>query len=281
MRATTLRRRDSTPLAELSRLAPSAKRTTLVRVGLAVALAGVLALAVSSARSAGSGRAAVLPSGATTGVVVLDMSASIAGPVYERVATLLKGIVSANQAIGLVMFSDVAYELLPPNSPPGALLDFLRFFHPQSIAHGAPIFGKTPWDQFSGGTRIAGGLLQGEAALKRAGVKHGAILLVSDLDDSSADLEPLYAASLRLKKEHIPVRIVPLFADADNVQIFQSLFGANAFVDPRAFTHRAGRQVQSVAAPTPWALLGLGLLLVLLLAANERLNTRVEIGATA
>lgn len=279
MRGTTLRRRDSTPLAELARLAGSARRTTLVRVGLAVALAGVLALAVASARSAGSGRAAVLPSGATTGVVVLDMSASIAGPVYERVATLLRGIISANQSIGLVMFSDVAYELLPPNSPPGALLDFLRFFHPQSVSHGAPIFGKTPWDQFSGGTRIASGLLQGAAALKRAGVEHGALLLVSDLDDSSADLEPLYAATLQLKKQHIPVRIVPLFADPQNVQIFASLFGENAFVDPRAFVHRAGHKVLSLTAPTPWALLGLGLVLVLLLAANERLNTRVEIGA--
>lgn len=281
MRGTTLRRRDSTPLAELGRLASPARRTTTVRIGLALALAAVVALAVSSARSAGSGRAAVLPTGATTGVVVLDMSASIAGPVYERVATLLKGIVSANQAIGLVMFSDVAYELLPPNSPPGALLEFLRFFQPQGMSNGAPVFGKTPWDQFSGGTRIASGLVMGAAALRRAGVKHGALLLVSDLDDSSADLEPLDAAAVQLKKEHIPVRIVPLFADPQNVQIFASLFGSSAFVDPRAFTHRAGRQVQSVSASPPWALIGLGLLLVLLLAANERLNTRVEIGAAA
>ena len=62
----------------------------------------------SLARSAGSGRAAVLPVGAKTGVVALDMSASIAGPRLERVATTLRGIVAANQAIGLVMFSDIA-----------------------------------------------------------------------------------------------------------------------------------------------------------------------------
>ncbi|MGH3050413.1 MAG: vWA domain-containing protein, partial [Gaiellaceae bacterium] len=223
--------------------------------------------------------AAVLPQGATTGVVALDMSASIAGPIYQRVSTTLQGIVTANQAIGLVMFSDVAYELLPPNSPAGSLLQFTRFFQPQRVLHGQPIFGRSPWDEFSGGTRISTGLRQAQSSLRRAGVEHGAILLISDLDDSANDLEPLYAEALALRKAHIPVRIVPLFADPDNIQIFRSLFGAGAFVDPHAFTHRGGTQVQPVAATPAWALIGLGVLLVLLLAANERLNARVEIGA--
>ena len=281
MRATTIRRADSTPLAELRRVAGQARRTTVVRAGLALALAGVLAAAVLSARSAGSGRAAVLPQGATTGVIAVDMSASIAGPVYQRVATTLKGVVAANQRIGLVMFSDVAYELLPPNSPAGALLQFLRFFQPQRIMRGTPIFGRSPWDQFSGGTRIASGLEQAQQALRRAGVEHGSILLVSDLDDSAADVEPLLAEALSLRKAHIPVRIVPLFADPENVRIFAGLFGDNAFVDPSVFTHRSGHKAQPVAATSAWTLLGLGALIVLLLALNERLNARVEIGATA
>ncbi len=66
------------------------------------------------------------------------------------------------------MFSDVAYELLPPNSPAGALLQFLRFFQPERVVHGTPIFGRSPWDQFSGGTRIAAGLKQAHQALRRA-----------------------------------------------------------------------------------------------------------------
>ena len=61
------------------------------------------------------------------------MSASIAGPVYARVATTLSGIVDANQSIGLVMFSDTAYELLPPNSPPAALIQFIPFFVPTTL----------------------------------------------------------------------------------------------------------------------------------------------------
>ena len=281
MRTSTLHRRGATPLGELPRIAGAARRTTLLRVGLGLALATTLAFAALSARSAGSGRAAVLPQGATTGVVALDLSASIAGPVYRRVATTLNGIVAANQGIGLVMFSDVAYELLPPNSPPAALRQFMPFFDPVRVVNGSPVFGQSPWDQFSGGTRVSTGLTQAAAALKRAHVAHGSILLVSDLDDSSADQEPLYAAAVALRKAHIPVRIVPLFAEPQNRALFASLFGQDAFVSPEVFTHRAGRSVRSVAGTAPWALLGLSTLLVLLLTANERLNARLELEPAA
>jgi hypothetical protein len=281
VRGTTLRRGQATPLGDLPQLSRAGARTTVVRGALTLALAGTLAAAVLTARSAGSGRAAVLPQGVSTAVVALDLSASIAGSTYQRVAATLKGIVSANQSIGLVMFSDVAYELLPPNSPPGALLQFLRFFNPVRVIGGTPMFGRSPWDQFSGGTRVSRGLVTAQSALRRAHVRHGAILLVSDLDDSTSDEEPLVAEALALRRAHIPVRIVPLFASPDNVRIFATLFGDNAFVDPQAFTHRAGRTVQPIAAAAPWGLLALGLLLVLLLAGNERLNARLRLGAAA
>jgi len=262
------------------RIALPAQRTTLVRVLLAGALAATLAGAYLAARTAGSGRAAVLPQGVSTEVVALDMSASIAGPTYERVATMLRGIVSANQAIGLVMFSDVAYELLPPNSPPDALLQFVRFFVPARVQSGTPLFAQSPWDQFSGGTRVSAGLIAAEDALRRAHVRHGAILLVSDLDDSSADSGALVAEALALRRAHVPVRIVPLFAAPSDVRTFAALFGNDAFVNPAAFTHRAGHHVEPIAAVLPWALLGLAVLLVGLLAGNERLNARLELGAT-
>lgn len=277
MRRATLRRHGATPFAELRRLAAKGYRTTWLRVLLATALIALLALAILAARSAGSGRAAVLPAGADTGVVVLDMSASIAGPVFQRVQTTLRGISAANQAVGLVMFSDVAYELLPPNSPPDAIVQFLRFFRPIRIVGGAPIFGRSPWDQFSGGTRISTGLMVGRQALHRAHVKQGSLLLVSDLDDSSADLEGLFAEAQALKRAHIPVRIVPLFADKSNVAIFTSLFGDNSLVRPEVFRHRVGHTTEPIAASTAWGLLALGFLVVLLLAVNERLNTRVEL----
>ena len=77
------------------------------------------------------------------------------------------------------------------------------------------------------------------------------------------------------------MRIVPLFANPQDLSYFAAVFGDNAFVDPSVFTHTAKRQVQAVAASEPWALLALGVLLVLLLAGNEHWNGRLSIGATA
>ena len=144
MRGTTFARRGATRLGDLPRLALPAERTTLLRLGLALALAATLSAAVLLARTAGSGRAAVLPAGTNTGVVVLDMSASVAGPAFVRIGNVVRGLVATNQTIGLVMFSDVAYELLPPNSPPSSLQQFLRFFAPRRVNGGSPVFGQSP-----------------------------------------------------------------------------------------------------------------------------------------
>jgi len=275
VRGTTLARRGATRLGDLPRLAQPAQRTTLVRVALALALAATLAGAVLLARSAGSGRAAVLPVGAKTGVIVADMSASVAGPPFERDATVVRGLVAANQAMGLVMFSDVAYELLPPNSPPSALEQFVRFFVPVHVSKGQPVFAQSPWSQFSGGTRISTGLVAGEQALRRAGVRHGSLVLMSDLNDAQDDREPLVNVALALRRAHVPVRIVPINAAPQNVELFARLFGAGAFVSPRAFRHQGKQRVLPVAVSSPWALIAVGLVLIGLLAANERLNSRL------
>ena len=112
-------------------------------------------------------------------------------------------------------------------------------------------------------------------ALRRAGVAHGAILLVSDLDDSNGDQSLLEQEAATLHAQHIPVRIVPLFATIRDVDLFTALFGQSSMVDPSVFTHTAKREAASVAASQPWALLLLGGALVLLLAGNERWNGRL------
>ncbi|MGH3053745.1 MAG: vWA domain-containing protein [Gaiellaceae bacterium] len=274
MRGTTLMRRGATRLGDLTQLTAPAQRTTAVRVGLALALAATLAGAILLARSAGSGRAAVLPVGAKTGVLVLDVSASVAGPPFERVGSIVRGLVAANQAMGLVMFSDVGYELLPPNSPPSALQQFVRFFAPKSVQKGAPVFGLSPWSQFSGGTRISTGLVAGEEALRRAQVTDGSLVLMSDLNDAQDDRDPLVAEATALRRAHIPVRIVPVNASPQNVRFFAGLFGAGAFVGPQVFRRTSKQRVEPIRASSPWALLAVGIVLVGLLAANERLNSR-------
>ena len=275
----SVHRRGAVVLADRPRLLGAARRTGAIRIVLALALAGTFAFVFLAARTAGAGRAAVFPEGTDTGIVTLDMSASITGPTYARVATTLQGIVKANQSVGLVMFSDTAYELLPPNSPPSALTDFVPFFVPVRYNGSVPIFGQSPWDMFTGGTRVAPGLDTAAQALRRAHVRHGAILLVSDLDDSAGDYPLLELEAVKLRQEHIPVRIVPLFASPHDRRLFAALFGDKSFVDPKVFTHTATRRTQAIAAPTPWALLGLGLLLLALLAANERVNGRLEVAA--
>jgi hypothetical protein len=275
MRIATLRRERAVPLADLPGLRLAVQRTSLVRVFLAAALVGTFALLFVTAHSAGAGRAAVFPEGVHTGVVALDMSASISGPTYSRVATTLRGIANANQSVGLVMFSDTAYELLPPNSPPGALVQFIPYFVPVRYFGSTPVFSQTPWDTFMGGTRIATGLEMARVALQRAGLRHGAILLVSDLDDSNSDQGLLDQEALTLRRQHIPVRIVPLFAAARDLNLFKALFGESSIVDPSVFTYTAKRQAASVAAAQPWTLLLLAGALILLLAGNERWNGRL------
>jgi hypothetical protein len=272
----SIHRAGTVVLADRTRLGSPRHRSEAVRVLLLVAAAVAFAWLFVTARQAGAGRAAVFPEGTDTGVVALDMSASIAGPVYARVSSTLRGIISANQSVGLVMFSDTAYELLPPNSPPAEMASFIPFFVPLRYYGSTPVFGQGPWDTFMGGTRIATGLAMAAASLQRARIEHGAILLVSDLDDSAADQPLLNAEAVRLRQEHIPVRIVPLFAAPNDKRLFAALFGDNAFVDPKVFAHRATTHTQPIAAPAPWKLIGIGALLVLLLTANERFVARLE-----
>src|SRR3954471_13885838 len=119
------------------------------------------------------------------------------------------------------------------------MLQFIPFFTPLRFYGSTPVFGQTPWDTFMGGTRVAKGLEMARAALRRAHVERGAILLVSDLDDANADQALLEDEALRLHDEHIPVRIVPLFAAPRDIRLFGALFGQNAFVEPTVFTHTA------------------------------------------
>src|SRR4029078_11119261 len=103
------------------------------------------------------------------------------------------------------------------------------------------------WHPCVGGTRVPTGLEMARVALRRAGLRHGAILLVSDLDDSNSDQPSLEQEASTLRAQHIPLRIVPLFATTRDVARFTALFGAGSLVDPSVFTHPAKRHPASVA----------------------------------
>ena len=99
---------------------------------------------------------------ASNGIVVLDLSASISSDTFNRIGETLDELASTNGRYGLVAFSDVAYEALPPgNAELGAaavrslLQGARRSRRPGSRRH----FPVNPWtDSFSAGTRISAGL---------------------------------------------------------------------------------------------------------------------------
>src|SRR5688500_8646993 len=112
------------PTSERGRLRPASRRTTQLRIALAAALAVLFALAVLVARQYDVRHAPLVASG-SSGVVVLDLSASVFEGGFE--ATVRK-LVDTDERAGLVVFSDAAYELLPPGSSGREFQPLLRFF---------------------------------------------------------------------------------------------------------------------------------------------------------
>ena len=116
--------------------------------------------ACSSPSAARRRETTLLPPG-STGIVVLDASASISSDTYARIAGTLNRLIATKGAYGLVLFSDTAYQALPPRTPARELKPIVRFFDvPERTTPGAlPETPRSPWtDSFGGGTRISTGL---------------------------------------------------------------------------------------------------------------------------
>src|SRR5918992_878698 len=166
--------RRAVPASEPWRLRRAAQKTTALRLAFAAALCASLALAFLVARAQDVRRAPLIPSG-TTGMLVLDLSASVSEGGLE--ATVEK-LASTDERTGLVVFSDAAYELLPPGSPSRELASLLRFFkvRPDGTVP------RNPWEEFRAGTRISEGMAFAHDVLLAEGVTRGSIVLVSDLE---------------------------------------------------------------------------------------------------
>src|SRR5262245_52446039 len=116
--------RSPIPASEPNRFGRPTRRTTLARAGLAAGLVLLLAACVLVARQYDVRRAPLVESG-SSGVIVLDLSASVFEGGFE--ATVRK-LVRTDERAGLVVFSDVGYELLPPGSSGREFEPLLRFF---------------------------------------------------------------------------------------------------------------------------------------------------------
>jgi von Willebrand factor type A domain len=249
------------------------RRTFAVRLGLVVASVALLAAAADSARGLDVRERGFLPRG-STGVVVLDLSLSISERSYPDVRRAVRRLIRADAPVGLVVFSDAPYELLPPGTPASELKPLLRLLEPPK--GGVP---ANPWWQtFRAGTRISSALDLARSMLERDRVRDGYVVLVSDLATAPDDVEPLTRTVRMFQQDGIDMRIVPLSPSSDGLELFEGLLGKKAFATLPAENGQAER-VLSVGAtsPVPTMLLMLGGLLFAALALHERYAGRLAL----
>jgi hypothetical protein len=272
--AIALRRGSAVPTSEAQPLRRAARRTTLIRAALALGLVGALALAFLVARSRDVRHAPLVPSG-TTGIVVIDLSASV----YESaMGETLRRMSRTGERAGLVAFSDVGYELVPPGTPARELVPLLRYLRPgRGEAVGElPV---NPWAEFRAGTRISAGLQIAREALLRERVAHrGSIVLISDLEILPDEVERLGAEIARLQRDGVSLRIVPLAPSDEKRELIEQLTGPSALLrDPGEAGAVRAPEERTLRGTAPWTFILVGAVLVLLLAANEHSLSRLEV----
>jgi hypothetical protein len=266
------RRRAAIDTHDVAALRGVARRTRLVRLLLAIAAVAALAATVLSVRSFDVHRRTIVPAG-SSGVIVVDVSLSIANS-YGDVRRSLRNVVSGDAPVGLVVFSDVAYELFPPGTPASELEPVLRVLTPPR--RGDP---PTPWTQsFRGGTRISDALELAGRMLRRQQVEDGSIVLISDLQTAPDDVAALTRTIEGLKSNGVAVRVVPIGALSDGRLLFRRLLGEDAFSEPTRSIDNEPRPLRSAdSAGLPVGLLMLATLFFSALAAHERYASRLAL----
>jgi hypothetical protein len=266
--------RETVPTSEARPLRHAARRTLVLRAALALGLAAALTVAFLVARGRDVRHAPLVPSG-TTGIVVIDLSASV----YESaLGDTLERMARAGEEAGLVAFSDVGYELLPPGTPARELVPMLRYLKP-GPGEAAAELPVNPWANFRAGTRISAGLQVAREGLIREGVSDGSIVLISDLEILPDEVERLAGEIARLRTEGMEIRIVPLAPTAEKRALIERLTGPAALLrDPGEAGAVRAPEERRLSGAAPWLFIFIGACIVLLLAGNERALSRLEVG---
>lgn len=248
-------------------------RTGLIRLVLAGGALTLVLAAAAAAREPTTTERALIPQD-RVGVVVLDLSLSITDDDYAIIRRTLRRLVADEAKIGLVVFSDVPYELLPPGTPAAELQPLLRLLVAPRLG---PV--QNPWTQaFRAGTRISVALEFAKSALERDEVASGSILLVSDLETAPDDVPALAQKLADIDRAGIRMRVVPLAPSSDALSLFEGILAEDPFV---GFGEQApdGSQpdADSAGVGLPTTLLALGSLVFLFLAAHELLAGRLAL----
>lgn len=268
------RRRNDIAYGDVAPLRSPFLRTRAIRLGVVVAALLLLAGAALTARSSAQTSSSIVPKGSTS-VVVIDLSKSIINSEFQPIGVTLRRLISSNTPTGLVVFSDVAYELLPPRTPARALVPLLRFF---TARRGD--YPTNPWQAtFRAGTRISTALDLADQMLSRDGGKHGSIVLISDLETASSDAAALSDTLSRLRQEKVQLRVVPLRPSDQALKLFNSLLPKGYLIaKPNAVTFESTQSGSVLGGNLPVLLVVLAALLLLTLAANERWCGRLALG---
>jgi hypothetical protein len=256
------------PLADAHGLHPAARRTLFVRVALAAALGGLVIAAVLVSRNPHTETIVALPAHSSA-IVVLDVSASISADTYSRIGATLSSLARSGGRYGLVVFSDQAYEALPPGTGAQDLTPLIRYFTlPPAGAPGvAQTFPTNPWQSvFSAGTKVSAGLELAHQIAFQDRLSKPIVILVSDLDDDPQDLPRLVTIMLALERDHVPLRIVGLNPSGQDVALFKRLSGGAPVV--RAGTLQPGPEPRN-HTPFPWTLVALAAVVAAGIAAHE------------
>jgi hypothetical protein len=262
------------PLADAPRLAGAARRTGVVAVLLALLALGAAAAAVLVARHPDTRVLVPLADRGDT-IVVLDLSASISTDTYEQIGSTLSTLARSDGRLGLVVFSDQAYEALPQGTPAADLAPLVRLFTPTRGGGGfAPTLPPNPWTStFSGGTKISAGLTLAHTIATSSGGPPPQVVLVSDLSDDPRDLTRLGSILLAYRRDRIPVRIVGLAPSAADLALFRrALDPPPEIVSAPA----AGEAAPKTRTAFPWTLVVCALLACGALGALQAWGPRVD-----
>lgn len=292
MIASSARLRSRTiPASTPGELDVARRRTTALRLGLAVLAIALLATVFAASRGLDPLPTSYFATG-SGGIVVLDLSTSVDQQKAERAHRVLQTLSATEGRVGLVVFSDSAYEMLPPDTRSEELRPLLPFFAPvagpapdgrRSGFPGRPSGGRpagaleSPWSQtFRGGTRISTGLAEARRMIERDGDTGLSVTLLSDLDNSGFDTSALVDELATYARTGITLRVIPMFPQPDDRELFVQIAGRDALVERAELLRNTDVQErQSLVGAFPVGVVAAAVALLLLLAAAERLLGRL------
>ena len=292
------RRGGRLPTSVTAELGRERRRTLVLRLGLALGALALLAAALLVSRDLKALPTSYFATG-SGGVVVLDLSSSVDQQKAQRAQRVLRSLAETEGRVGLVVFSDSAYEMLPPDTRSEELRPLLRFFEaPPGAGFGRPGFRRgrsddrptpderpeeSPWSlSFRGGTKISTGLAEARSIIRREGDPSLSVLLLSDLDNSGFDGSALLEEVSAYDREGIRLRVIPLFPAVEDRDFFERVVGKDSMLERTELVRNTSvKEELTLVGSSPWALVCVAAALLALLALNERVCARLAWGRTA